>query len=241
MSKSERYLAWYSGVLTLAFAAVVLTGAASARSEKFDQIDVQRINLREADGTLRMVISNRGSFPGLIFKGKEYKHERGNAGMIFYNDEGTENGGLIFSGKRVDGKVVDAGGSLTFDQFENDQVVQLLGVQDGDKERAGMIVNDRPRRPILEDLAERPTLEAMAPAAREKLMQERYDSGYYGQQRLFIGKNAERSSMVVLKDDKGRTRLRLQVAADGAARIEFLDGDGKVQRTVGPEAVAGKG
>ncbi len=241
MSKSERYLAWYSGVLTLAFAAVVLTGASAARSEKFDQIDVQRINLREADGTLRMVISNRDLFPGLIFKGREYKHPRANAGMIFYNDEGTENGGLIFSGKRVDGKVVDAGGSLTFDQFEHDQVVQLLGVQEDGKERAGMIVNDRPLRPIVQDLDEIPKLDAMAEADREKLMRARYESGYYGQQRLFIGKNAERSSMVTLKDEKGRTRLRLQVAADGAASIEFLDADGKVQRKVGPADVAGKG
>lgn len=235
MSKSERYLAWYSGVLTIAFAAVVLTGASAARSDKFDQIDVQRINLREADGTLRMVISSRDRFPGLIFKGKEYRHPRAYAGMIFYNDEGTENGGLIFSGKRVDGKVVDAGGSLTFDQFEHDQVVQLLGVQENGKERAGMIVNDRPLRPIVQDLEEMAKLDAMAAPDREKLMRERYESGYYGQQRLFIGKNAERSSMVMLKDDKGRTRLRLQVAADGAAKIEFLDADGKVQRSVTPQ------
>ncbi len=101
-----------------------------------------------------------------------------------------------------------------------------------------MIVNDRPLRPIVQDLEEMAKLDAMAAGEREKLMRERYESGYYGQQRLFIGKNAERSSMVTLKDDKGRTRLRLQVAADGAAKIEFLDADGRVQRSVTPESMA---
>ncbi|TWI00963.1 hypothetical protein IP90_02585 [Luteimonas cucumeris] len=240
MSKSERYLACYSGVLTLVFAAVVLTGASAARSGKFDEIDVQRINVREADGTLRMVISNHQRFPGLIVKGKEYAHKRPQAGMLFFNDEGTENGGLIFAGKRENGKVTGAGGSLTFDQYEHDQVVQLLGTQDDGREIAGMIVSDRPHRSIVADIEEKARIDAMPEAQRKKLMQERYTSNYYGQQRLFIGKNDSRSSLVNLKDGNGKTRLRLQVAADGAASIEFLDADGKVQRTLTPDSLAAK-
>lgn len=90
MSKSERYLACYSGLLTLVFAVVVLTGAAQSRVAKFEQIDVQRINVREKDGTLRMVVSGHDTFPGLIVRDKEYPHPRPQAGMLFYNDEGTE-------------------------------------------------------------------------------------------------------------------------------------------------------
>jgi hypothetical protein len=60
-----------------------------------DEIQVHRINVVEPNGSLRMVISNRARLPGMIVKGKEQpKSDRPQAGMIFYNDGGSENGGL---------------------------------------------------------------------------------------------------------------------------------------------------
>ena len=57
----------------------------------FDEIDVQRINVREPDGTLRMTISSMAKAPGLMFKGKEHPYpSRQAAGVLFFNDEGTE-------------------------------------------------------------------------------------------------------------------------------------------------------
>jgi hypothetical protein len=60
-----------------------------------------------------MVISNKDRLPPVIIKGKqrpEMGEPRPQAGMIFYNDEGTENGGLIFSGSKNDkGQIVDSG------------------------------------------------------------------------------------------------------------------------------------
>lgn len=48
------------------------------------------------DGTPRMVISNKSLFPGIVIKRQEHLHpDRQSAGMLFFNDEGTENGGLI--------------------------------------------------------------------------------------------------------------------------------------------------
>lgn len=46
----------------------------------------------EPDGTPRMIISDRASFPGMIVQGKEKPYKRPFAGMLFYNDEGTETG-----------------------------------------------------------------------------------------------------------------------------------------------------
>jgi hypothetical protein len=67
--------------------------------------------------------------------------------MLFFNDEGTENGGLIFSGpKNKDGKVIDSGGSLTFDQYEQDQIVQIEGSYDSNGPFCG-IHRLRPARP----------------------------------------------------------------------------------------------
>ena len=51
--------------------------------------------------------------------------------MIFYNDEGSENGGLIFGGRKNEkGEVVDSGGNLSFDKYGANQIVQRAGVDD---------------------------------------------------------------------------------------------------------------
>src|SRR5215468_3247463 len=168
----QRFLMIYSGVLTAVFA-VTLVGGLLIRPQKpkFDEIDVQRINVWDPDGTLRMVISDKARFPGLIIRGKEYPHPRPQAGMLFFNNEGTENGGLIFGGYRdKDGKIIDSGGSLTFDQYEQDQIVQIEGSHDSNGHFAGLTVFDRPDRPIEKDLQESFRIESASPAEREKLM-----------------------------------------------------------------------
>lgn len=117
----QRFITVYAGVLTLVFAGTVLMGATSTTSSaSFDQITVHRINLVEPDGTLRMVISDHAKFPGLFLHGKEYPHPRPQAGMLFYNDEGTEQGGLVFAGAKNKGGY-SSGLSLTFDRYNQDQ------------------------------------------------------------------------------------------------------------------------
>ena len=239
MSKSERYLAWYSGVVTLAFAAVVLTGAAASRNASFDRIDVQRIDVREPDGTLRMVVSNRASFPGAIFHGREYpQHVRPAAGMLFYNDEGTENGGLIFGGsKGADGKI-ESHGHLSFDKYDQDQVMSLDQSQEDGGERAGLAINDQPEgslEPLIKDLDE---LEKLPQDERDKRMAQLQGEGKFAN-RLFAGKNRQHDAVVELKDADGKPRLRFSVSADGQARIAFLDAGGKVVRSLAPEQLAG--
>ena len=114
----------------------------------FDEIDVQRINIREPDGTLRMVISNTSAAPGVMVKGKEYRHPtRSEAGIIFMNAEGTENGGLIFDGGKKNGKVYGSG-HLSFDQYEQDQVISLDQGEDNGVRHATLSFNDRPDTPI---------------------------------------------------------------------------------------------
>lgn len=129
----QQFLIIYSAVLSTLFAVVLLTGATGRRSQ-FDQIQVHRIDVVEPDGTLRMVISNKDRLPPVIVKGKEHPEfgePRPQAGMLFYNDEGSENGGLIFGGRKNEkGEIVDSGGSLSFDKYGANQVVQLAGVDD---------------------------------------------------------------------------------------------------------------
>jgi hypothetical protein len=48
------------------------------------------------------------------------------------------------------------------------------------------------------------------------------------QSRLFLGRKADRSAALVLKDPQGRDRVVLKVAADGTPSLQFLDTSGKV-------------
>ena len=76
----------YSAVLTAAGALAIGSGAvANDKVTRFAEIDVQRINVREADGTLRMIISNTDKSPGIYMHNKERPHPSGNrgAGIIF--------------------------------------------------------------------------------------------------------------------------------------------------------------
>ena len=105
---SPRFLAIYSGVLTIAFAAVVMGGAAMVRSLTFGIITARRINIVEPDGTVRLTISNRADFPGAWNRKKEYPRpdRREAAGMLFMSDEGTEQGGFIWgAGQLPDGSI----------------------------------------------------------------------------------------------------------------------------------------
>lgn len=222
----------YAAILTVAFGVLLLMGARAPGAADFDTINVHRINVLEPDGTLRMVISDRTEFPGLIVHGKEYTHPRPRAGMLFFDDEGTEQGGLIFSGKKgADGKG-DSGLSLTFDRYNQDQQLQLIGLDEHGHAFAGMSVNDVPTLPIQQVLDERKKIDAMPDGAAKTQAEARLRKQNEIMPRYFAGKSRSGNSVVMLQDATGAPRLALTVTPDGKASIEFLDANGKVQRTL---------
>ena len=102
------------------------------------------MSMVEPNGTLRMVVSNHDRLPGVIVKGKESSpSDRPRAGMLTYNNEGSENGGLIFGGHRNEkGEVVESGASLSFDKYGASQIVQLVGVEYNDDRFAWLDVSE---------------------------------------------------------------------------------------------------
>ncbi|MCC7267095.1 MAG: hypothetical protein IT546_07105 [Caulobacteraceae bacterium] len=238
-ARLNRLLLGYSVVMTTAVAGLFATQAISQPDKAvFGEIDVQRINLREADGTLRMVISNTDRMPGIIHKGVNHPHpNRRTAGILFFNEEGTENGGLTFGGRRdAQGRVIGSSGHLSFDQFEQDQVVVLNQSEspDGTK-RGGLTISDRPDKPLPFDAFGK--MATATPAEREALTKELIASGAVDvKQRVFVGKTGDRSSAVMLSDAAGKPRILMLVKADGAAEIQFLGDDGKPVKTIGPAA-----
>jgi hypothetical protein len=237
MSAINKTLVIYSGVLTAVVAAAFLTGAGKAvpRLTEFDEIDVKRINVREDDGTLRFVLTNTSHAPGIVMHGKERPHPSGRrtAGMLFYNDEGTENGGMTWGGEKRDGKV-QSGGHLSFDQYEQDQVIQLTQSESDGRRWAAMVLNDRPSEPMDLDLAARISKMPEGPA-RDAELKRVISAGTFGRQRMWVGKAADRSAVVLMSDALARPRMRLKVTPEGAASIDFLDEEGKVHRSIGPD------
>src|SRR5260370_30044433 len=116
---SQRFLTIYSGVLTVVFAVTILGGFAPSKKTVFEEITVQRVDIVEPDGTLRMVISDKTLFPGIFLKGQEHHHpNRRTAGMLFFNDVGTENGRLTFCGGTNKKGLWTSYRNLTFDEYE---------------------------------------------------------------------------------------------------------------------------
>lgn len=223
---TQRVLIVYSGVLTIVLCVVLLSSSTSAKKTSFDEIDVKRINVVEPDGTVRLVISDEAHFPGLIIKRKEYPHDRQTAGMIFFNDEGTENGGLIFGGmKGKDGKV-HSWGHLSFDQYMGDQVMVLDAGEEEGQRHAGIQFVDEPDIPInlITDALQLP------PDQRETKFKELFAGKNKAQKRAYLGRNEDQSAALELKDMQGRDRIVMKVAKDGTPSLEFLDEQGNVIR-----------
>ena len=221
----SRAIGGYAAVMTLATLWLALSGVAAGPA-RFTTIDVERINVREPDGTLRLAIAGHARIPGIVIAGHEYRHpNRPEAGMIFYNDEGTENGGLVFDGGMKDGRPTN-GGSLTFDRYRQDQTLQLVSTEDGMARRAGLIVNDVPDRVM--DVPGIEAALAMPPGSRRDAALERSGAGHA--ERAWLGRSADGSVALVLRDPRGRPRLTLAVGADGAPDIEMRDATGRATR-----------
>jgi hypothetical protein len=224
-----------------ALAAVfMLTGAREPlKHERFDEITVGRINIVEPDGTKRMVISSKAQFPGDFLQGKENaRPDRANvAGMLFINDEGTENGGLIQRGTlSADGKV-SSGLSLTFDRFRQDQALQLLNSDSEAHQQTGVKINDVPYYQLTshDDLRAFSTeAKKLPPGEQQAYYQKLSEQGRLSKNRIWLGNTGDKGASLQLKDARGCVRMMLLVSADGKAEIQMLDEAGKVSKTISP-------
>ena len=83
----------------LLFVAVAALGQ-PAGPQRFGEVTVERLNIVDANGTLRMVISNKDRMHPGVIDGKTIDRPRPVAGLLFFNDEGDEVGGLTYTGQR---------------------------------------------------------------------------------------------------------------------------------------------
>jgi hypothetical protein len=226
-----RILQLYAAASFAVMAFLAITAFTRQNStQRIDELTVQRLNVVDANGTLRFVLSNKDKMHPGVMDGVTINRPRPVAGMLFFNDEGDEVGGLTYTGTDDNGRRANAG--IMFDQLKQDQTIGISYSENNGQRSAGLQVWDRSEQPLSDliralneanALPEGPERDAAVKAVRAKAPP--------GPRRLFAGKNSDKSATVALADGQGRPRLILRVAEDGASSIEFLDASGKpVQR-----------
>jgi len=228
LEKEVRFLKIYAVFMTLGCAVFFLTAfTIQDKKQKFNEIDVERINIVEKDGKLRMVISNEArQHPGIV-NGKTIERQGSRPpGMIFFNHLGDEMGGLVFGDNGGNGHF----GSITWDKVRNDQTMGFRYLEsDNGTYQSGLEMWQQPNIPADVMLAKLDAANKITDEAKRKAaIQALVDNNELTTNRLFLGKRRDNSLMLLMSDIKGRPRIRMQVTPEGAPKLEFLDEAGKV-------------
>ncbi|MGI8670530.1 MAG: hypothetical protein ACR2J3_11925 [Aridibacter sp.] len=224
LEKDVRFLKIYAAFATLICMVLLLTAFSQNKNKKFEEIDVERINIVEKDGKLKMVLTNNKRTPDILVAGKVL--ERGEqGGMYFYNDEGDEVGGLVFGGGKNEDGVVSASSGFFFDQYQQDQTLGIVFNEYKGRRRAAFLVQDQPEIPKPEWLEKYKEAQKMKDGPEKKAALEKLSPKL----RVYVGKTRDdHASSVLLFDAEGRSRISMTVQPDGQPKLEFLDENGKV-------------
>lgn len=232
--RDVRYLKIYSVTLAAVLGVLLFTGFQQEHKQKFEQIDTERINIVEPNGKLDLAISNQRLFPPPVLNGKVMERSgEPMPGMIFFNGNGDEQGGMGWNGGTDKNGGYQAGAALMFDQYNQDQTVGLVYDDDNGQRAAGLRVWDHPEFPITEiwdrskDIRKMPAGPGKD-AAMKKLAKD------WGSQRVFVGKQADKSAVLLLADTNGNTRVKIDVDVAGNPHLSFLDEKGNVTYSLPP-------
>jgi hypothetical protein len=238
LERELRRVKRFAAGMTIVLGAVVLTAFQQADRTRFTEIDVERLNVIEKDGTLRLAIFNSERKPPIIFHGKEYPGLRGGqaigmAGMNYFNEEGSEVGGYGWRGRTTEDGGHTAAAHITFDQYDQGETLLLSYTDRDGQRRAGLSVLDQPTVSMQPALDSMIIIRALPDGPEKTRRMEavnnmRRQNGRPYTTRLFAGKHQSKSAVVSLADPKGRPRLRMSVDSLGMAQVEFLDERGDV-------------
>jgi len=230
VQRRVRLLEIYSVVSLMGIAVFVLSGFIQSK-QKIDELTVERLNVVEKNGQLVAVMANSDRMPDPITNGRAFKTERP-PGMIFYNGEGDECGGLVFgaaSGPHArQGDRYGAYGGFTLDQYQQSQAIGLIYNDHSGSREVALKIWDRPEAPQSEFIEKREAISKLPDGPEKQAARQRLREADLSPTRIFVGKNKEREAKVTLYDDKGNPRINMVVDAAGVPRLDFLDEKGQV-------------
>ena len=227
------------GLVVVLVAQIAITQATSASDKTdFKEINAERINIKNANGKTVIAIANKEKIARPRVEGKEYPVEVSEgrkymAGMIFFNEDGDEMGGLVFNSFRQKNGRIAGIGHLSLDRFRDNQVISLQHNENRRGVKTGLTFYDRPGNGNFKkslDLLEEARSKSTTPKRLDEIKKtfgEWSKTKALGRERVFIGSKNE-IPQLVLKDDMGKTRFKVYVDEKNEARLQFLNDSGKV-------------
>ena len=215
----------YSGVLTIALLATIFY-LVKQSDNNFKEITVERINIVEDNGDLKLVISNSQRQHSGVINGNTLPQRERQAGLIFFNSVGDECGGLIY-----DGNDQEAGLVLSVDKYQDDQVMQLRYVENTEENTRtyGMQFWDYAKEDSFDERSQ--VFEALQKLEDNKEKQAAYlkmkEDGLLPSDRMFVGKKMNEDVGLFINDNQGRPRIKIYIDNDNNPKIELLDEDGE--------------
>ncbi len=239
MKRELAFLRTFAIATVVGMISITSTAFKKSGNQRFSEIDVERINIVEKDGTVKMIITNVERFPNgsdKINNRPTNEDRKKRSGMLFFNEDGLETGGFIYDGRKTENGH-SAGLSLTYDQYDGDQVMQLLtkDVGEGDKRfvSSTLAFNDRPNKEsqlkTMEIMRELEMLQKSDPKAMQVKYKEYEAQGLVGGiPRIMLGKSRSQNNGLFLFDDKGMPRAMFYVDKENNAKLDFFNEKGNV-------------
>lgn len=227
IEKEVRFIKIYAIVSTMVFSLLLFSAFQFNSNQKFVEIDVERINIVEKDGSLKMVISNQErQHPG-IANGEIIKRDSPRPpGMLFFNQVGDEMGGLVFG---ENGENSHWGG-FTFDKFGGDQTMGFRYLESNNGSySSGLQMWQQPKisGTVMHEKID--SVRNITDKEQRRLAwQALKEKGELTTDRLFLGKNRDDYTVLVMQDITGKPRIQMYVTPDGESKLEFLDDEGEV-------------
>lgn len=171
-----------------------------------ERISARRIDIVDADGTIRMTLS--GETPAPIIDGIQYKRAFNVAGLILYDDKGSERGGF---------GTADVEGGMAVLALDH-PAMDAIGWRVSPDGSVAFSINQAP------------------PLIREPALDNALVPGVSTPTRMQFTVAADGTPAVSLSDKNNKPRIRMTVTEEGFGSIQFLDAEGSVIHSITPEA-----
>ena len=200
-------------------------------NEIIPEITTERLNIVGKDGNKFVVLSNPEKQAFATINGEPInpeQSERNIAGLLFFNEDGDEIGGLVYGIDSTDSYQL-----LTFDQRKNDQIMALRKdeyFEDGKwKKQYGLLLQERSEKQSNVIVSEFNKIRSIKDSiVREKELENFYnDPENLAPQRLFIGRTYSENVGLFLMDKNNKPRLQIYLDENGAPHIESFDENGE--------------
>jgi hypothetical protein len=228
LAKQIKTLKIYAVVITLIVISLIVIILKTANNSP-KEITVERINIVENDGKIRMVLSNRArQHPGRMDNKDFLKRDRP-SGLLFFNDEGDECGGLGYNGDKKEAAMF-----MTMDQYKNDQIMVWNYDQvntPGKKYKSyGFTLNDRDDLPFSKQTQYFDSLRKLKDTVAYNAGLNKYKAAGHLAQRMFLGKSKSGEVGLFLADSKGRPRIKIFINNKNQPVIQTIDEQGKITK-----------